>query len=133
MVDMWAFGCTFYEVLHIKPMFSGSQFIVINRIANADVSEFEVDCPENFRKAIMQCFEARPANRPDALEFIETVEGVKFQIELSMSLSSSLSSSFDQYGNFAIARIYFFLVKMKTSNQLTEPSQNKLYDPCRRD
>ena len=80
---MWAFGCTFFEVLHIKPMFSGSQFILINRIANVELSKFEVDCPEDFKEAIMQCFDARPDNRPDALEFMEIVEKVKFEMQRS--------------------------------------------------
>ena len=80
---MWAFGCTFYEVLHIKPMFSGSFVTLMNRIANVELSKFEAICPEGFKTAILQCFEARPADRPDALEFIETVDLVKFNIERS--------------------------------------------------
>ena len=78
---MWAFGCTFYEVLHLEPMFSGSFLTLINRIANGELSEFEADCPEDFKEVIMQCFEARPDNRPDAVEFIEVVENVKFEME----------------------------------------------------
>ena len=86
MVDMWAFGCTFYEVLHIKPMFSGSLMILFNKIGNILLSPFEVDCPEDFRNAIMKCFEPRPADRPDALEFMETVERVKYEMQQSATL-----------------------------------------------
>ena len=80
---MWAFGCTFYEVLHIKPMFSGSLMIFMNKIGNVQLSPFEVDCPEDFKKAILQCFEARPDDRPDALQFMEAAERVKFEIQQS--------------------------------------------------
>ena len=85
MVDMWAFGCTFYEVLHIRPMFSGSLMILFNKIGNIQLSPFEVECPEDFKKAILQCFEARPDNRPNALEFMEVVERVKFEMQQSTS------------------------------------------------
>ena len=83
MVDMWSHGCTFYEVLHLRPMFTGSQFILINRIANINLSKFEVACPEDFKKAILQCFEGRPDKRPTALEFMEIVERVKFDMRQS--------------------------------------------------
>ena len=66
-------------------MFSGSFLTLINRIANGELSEFEADCPEDLKKAIMQCFEASPDNRPDALEFIEAVENVKFEIQRSLT------------------------------------------------
>ena len=80
---MWAFGCTFYEVAHIKPMFSGAYFPLMRKIVNNELSKFEADYPEDFKKAIMQCFKANPVDRPDALEFIETVESVKFNMQRS--------------------------------------------------
>ena len=82
---MWAFGCTCYEVLHLKPMFSGSFFTLMSSIANGELSDFEADCPEDFKEAIMQCFEASPEDRPEALEFIETVENVKFEMQRSLT------------------------------------------------
>ena len=83
---MWAFGCTCYEVLNLKPMFSGSQFILTNRIANVQLSPFEVECPDAFREAILQCLEAKPSDRPDALQFLEAVEKVKFLLQRSLTL-----------------------------------------------
>ena len=83
MVDMWAFGCTFYEVMHLKPMFSGQFLTLVNDIADIRLSEFEANCPENFKNSIMQCFDARPDNRPDALQFMEAAEGVKFKLQQS--------------------------------------------------
>ena len=81
MVDMWAFGCTFYEVLHIKPMFTGTMFQLINKIGNVELQSFEAECPKEFKDIIMQCFEAKPGNRPSALELIETVENVRFNLQ----------------------------------------------------
>ena len=81
MVDMWAFGCTFYEVLHIKPMFTGPFLKVMMKIASGQLSPFEAECPADFKKAILQCFEAKPTNRPDPLTFIEMVEKVKYEMQ----------------------------------------------------
>ena len=81
MVDMWALGCTFYEVLHIKPMFSGPVFKLINLIGNGELQAFEADCPSEFKNIIMQCFEAVPENRPTALKFIETADDVRFNMQ----------------------------------------------------
>ena len=92
MVDVWAFGCTFYEVLHVKPMFSGPFLTVINKIASVKLSPFEADCPADFEKAIMQCFEAKPENRPDPLSFIEIVEKVKFEMLQSSTPQRYLDS-----------------------------------------
>ena len=78
---MWALGCTFYEVVHIKPMFAGPFLTLINKIASVQLLPFEADCPEDFEKAIMQCFEANPDSRPDPLSFIEMVEKVKFEMQ----------------------------------------------------
>ena len=86
MVDMWAFGCTFYEVLHIKPMFSGPYLRLMTKIASGQLSPFEAECPAEFKDAILQCFEANPTNRPDPLSFIQTVETVKFELEKSSLL-----------------------------------------------
>ena len=80
---MWAFGCTTYETLHIKPMFSGSVFQLINKIGNVELSAFVAECPVEFKRAIMQCFEVNPDNRPDALEFLEVVEALKFSMQRS--------------------------------------------------
>ena len=80
MVDMWAFGCTFYEVSHLKPMFSGSFLVVINNIANVELSPFDADFPENFKQAIMQCFEKRPDDRLNVLDFIDIVENIKYSL-----------------------------------------------------
>ena len=80
---MWEFGCTIYEVLHLKPMFSGSFLNLMTTIANVDLSKFDAECPDGFKEAIMQCFEARPGNRPEAYEFIETVESVKLEMNRS--------------------------------------------------
>ena len=83
---MWAFGCTFYEVLHIKPMFDGPFFDLMMKIASVQLSPFDADCPADLKEAILQCFEANPTNRPDPLSFIQTVETVKFELEKSSLL-----------------------------------------------
>ena len=80
-IDMWAYGCTFYEVLHIEPMFSGAVFQLIRKIGNVELREFSAQCPKEFKDIIMKCFEARPANRPDALDLLEVVEEVRFEIK----------------------------------------------------
>ena len=64
-------------------MVSGSFLTLMMRIANGELSKFYADCPEGFKLAIMQCFEMKPDNRPDALEFIEVVESVKFELQRS--------------------------------------------------
>ena len=56
---------------------------MINKIATVELSEFEAECPKDFELAIMQCFEANPDNRPSALEFIDMVENVKFDLQQS--------------------------------------------------
>ena len=80
-IDMWAYGCTFYEVLHIEPMFSGPMFKLIQIIGNVELREFTAACPREFKNIIMKCFEARPANRPDALDLLEVVEEVRFEMK----------------------------------------------------
>ena len=62
-------------------MFTGTFLRVINKIASVQLSPFEADCPADFEKAIMQCFEANPTNRPDPLSFIEIVEKVKYEMQ----------------------------------------------------
>ena len=82
MIDMWAFGCTFYEVLHIAPMFSGrNSYLVLKKIENHELREFTAECPKEFKDAIMQCFEFDPNNRPDAYEFMEIVENIRFNLQ----------------------------------------------------
>ena len=82
MIDMWAFGCTFYEVIHVSAMFSGPNlFIVAKKIENHDLRPFTADCPKEFKNAIMQCFEVDPNNRPDAFEFMEAVEDIRFKMQ----------------------------------------------------
>ena len=78
---MWAYGCTFYEVLHIKPMFHGSVFQLIQKIGNIELREFEAECPADFKKVLMQCLEANPADRPDALDLLEVVDNVRLEIK----------------------------------------------------
>ena len=51
------------------------------KIGNVELQKFDADCPADFKKIIMQCFEANPANRPDALEILESVESVKFNVQ----------------------------------------------------
>ena len=84
-IDIWAFGCTFYEVVHIKPMFHGSMFQLVSRISNVKLNKFEAECPEDFQKAIMQCFETDPADRPDALDLLENIETVRFHMKRKSS------------------------------------------------
>ena len=62
-------------------MFFGPVFQLIQRIGNIELREFEADCPVTFEKAIMQCFEADPADRPDALDLLEVIEKVRFEIQ----------------------------------------------------
>ena len=64
-------------------MFTGSFLTLINRIANCELAKFEADCPQEFKTAITQCFEPKADNRPDAHEFIEAVENVKFELQRS--------------------------------------------------
>ena len=56
------------------------------KIASVQLSAFEADCPADFKRAILQCFEAKPTDRPDPLSFIETVETVKFEMQQSSLL-----------------------------------------------
>ena len=82
MIDMWAFGCTFYEVIHVSSMFSGANwFIIAKKIENHELRPFTADCPKEFKNAIMKCFEVDPNNRPDAFEFMEAVEDVRFEMQ----------------------------------------------------
>ena len=64
-------------------MFTGSFLTLINRIANCELAKFEADCPQEFKEAIMQCFEPKADNRPDAAEFIEIAKKVKFELQRS--------------------------------------------------
>ena len=83
MVDMWAFGCTFYEILHVAAMFSGPLLIVARKTENHELRAFTAECPKEFKNAIMQCFEVDPNSRPDAFEFMETVESIRFNLKRS--------------------------------------------------
>ena len=74
---MWAFGCTFYEVFHVSAMFSGPFLVLQTKIMKNQLRKFEADCPEEYKNAIMQCFEADPKKRPDALQFLEVVENIR--------------------------------------------------------
>ena len=83
-VDVWAFGCTFYEVLHIAPMFSGPNFfIILKKIENHELRAFTAECPKEFKDAIMQCFEVDPHNRPDAFELMKTIDGIRLNLKRS--------------------------------------------------
>ena len=118
MIDMWAFGCTFYEVAHIKPMFSGAYFPLMRKIVNNELSKFEADCPEDFKKALMRCFEANPANRPDALEFIEAVESVKFNMQPS-------ATSHRFVGQLSVIISTYFFSQQVDATNCVEPEQAK--------
>ena len=92
MVDMWAKGCTWFEILHLKSMFSGSIVDLIDDIRGIQLQKFEVECPVDFKNAIMRCFEENPANRPDALEFLEVAENVRLNLQLTRALPTKVRS-----------------------------------------
>ena len=56
----------------------------MQKIASGQLSSFDADCPADFKKIILQCFEAKPTDRPDPLSVIETVEKVKFEMQQSL-------------------------------------------------
>ena len=80
---MWAFGCIWFEVLHMKAMFSGSIIDLVDDIRGVRLQKFEAECSKDFKKAIMQCFKVNPAKRPAALDFLKIAENVRSKMRRS--------------------------------------------------
>ena len=56
-------------------------FTLIQKIGNVELQDFKADCPKEFKRIIMQCFEANPGNRPSALEFLEAADDIRFKMQ----------------------------------------------------
>jgi tetratricopeptide (TPR) repeat protein/tRNA A-37 threonylcarbamoyl transferase component Bud32 len=94
--DIYAFGCTAYELIAGQPPFAG---LPPHKLLAAhmndtprDVRELRPDCPAPLAALVMQCVAKNPANRP------QNADEVLRQLEAASSLSSAPAMGAYAYG-----------------------------------
>ena len=54
-VDIWAFGCVVYELVHFKRLFTGSGFAPQLDVINDTRQPFEDHCPVELKQLVNDC------------------------------------------------------------------------------
>ena len=73
-VDIWAFGCVVFELLHFKRLFAGVNYpIQLNNVCNDIRQPFEDDCPEELKQLVIDCTKTEPKERLTVNEVVERI------------------------------------------------------------
>ena len=79
-VDVWAFGCIVYELLHFKRLFDGAGvFAQINVSADTRVP-FEDHCPNELKELVNDCTKKAPKERITISEVVDRITQIRDSI-----------------------------------------------------
>ena len=80
-VDIWAFGCVVFELLHFKRLFTGANyFIQLNNVCNDKRQPFEDECPEEMKQLVIDCTKKEPKERLSVDEVVDRITQIKDSI-----------------------------------------------------
>ena len=86
-VDIWAFGCVVFELLHFKRLFAGANYpIQLNNVCNDIRRPFEDDCPEELKQLVIDCTKKESKERPSVDEVVDRITQIRNSITDSIGL-----------------------------------------------
>ena len=86
-VDIWAFGCVVFELLHFKRLFAGANYpIQLSNVCNDIRRPFEDDCPDKLKQLVIDCTKKEPKERLSVAEVVDRITQIKDSITDSIGL-----------------------------------------------
>ena len=86
-VDIWAFGCVVFELLHFKRLFTGANYpMQLSNVCNDIRRPFEDDCPEELKQLVIDCTKKEPKERLGVDEVVDRITQIKDSIHDSIGL-----------------------------------------------
>ena len=86
-VDIWAFGCVVFELLHFKRLFAGANYpIQLSNVCNDIRRPFEDDCPEELKQLVIDCTKKEPKERLSVNEVVDRITQIRNSINDSIGL-----------------------------------------------
>ena len=84
-VDIWAFGCVVFELLHFKRLFTGANyFIQANNVRNDKRQPFEDDCPDELKQLVIDCTKKEPKERLSVDEVVDRISKISDSVSHSI-------------------------------------------------
>ena len=84
-VDIWAFGCVVFELLHFKRLFSGANYpIQLHNVCNDIRRPFEDDCPEELKQLVIDCTKTEPKERLTVNQVVDRITRIRDSISDSI-------------------------------------------------
>ena len=69
-VDIWAFGCVVFELLHFKRLF----------FPNGERDDFDENCPAELKQLVTDCTKSKPKERLTANEVVTQITKIRDSI-----------------------------------------------------
>ena len=86
-VDIWAYGCVVFELLHFKRLFPGeNRFIQFANVCNDKRQPFEDDCPDELKQLVIDCTKKGPKERLSVNEVVDRITQIRNSITDSIGL-----------------------------------------------
>ena len=80
-VDIWAFGCVVFELLHFKRLFAGANYpIQLSNVYNDKRRPFEDDCPDELKQLVIDCTKTEPKERLGVDEVVSRITQIRDSI-----------------------------------------------------
>ena len=80
-VDIWAFGCVVFELLHFKRLFAGANYpIQLSNVCNDIRRPFEDDCPDELKQLVIDCTKTKPKERLGVDEVVSRITQIRNSI-----------------------------------------------------
>ena len=84
-VDIWAYGCVVFELLHFKRLFPGeNRFIQFANVCNDKRQPFEDDCPDELKQLVIDCTKKEPKERLSVNEVVDRITQIKDSVSDSI-------------------------------------------------
>ena len=92
-VDIWAFGCVVFELLHFKRLFTGANYpIQLSNVCNDRRQPFEDDCPEELKQLVTDCTKKEPKERLSVDKVVNRITQIKDSLTDSIGLVNTKNS-----------------------------------------
>ena len=89
-VDIWAFGCVVFELLHFKRLFAGANYpIQLKNVCDDIRRPFEDDCPDKLKQLVIDCTKKEPKERLSVDGVVDRITQIKGSIIDSIRLVNS--------------------------------------------
>ena len=83
-IDIWAFGCIVYELLHMKRLFAGTGFVPQLNVCSDTREPFGDDCPEELKRLVNDCTKKSPKERLTISEVVSRITQIRDSISDSI-------------------------------------------------